>query len=200
MLIKDRNVSDKLPHATSALYFLTHPSEGLLYIGKAGNFRGRWSLKSDFTGQTSIELTHACLDPAINLGNVRLSWWPMPKDCLVSLESFLIQDLSPKWNTAGRGPGGPKNNMREFTTAYAEYQRELARFPAERAQHEQEAKQRQEEVKRKKVERRRKVQARYRLRKKKFRESMKKVPCPYCQQEFRKRGLKAHQRYCNPSP
>lgn len=189
VLIEDMYVVDLLPSDTSAIYFLSHHDKGLLYIGKASNLKGRWSLKCDIAGQFSVELTHHCLDPAINLSNVRLSWWSVPKVCLATIESILIRDLSPRWNREGRTGGRATNDRWNYTTKEKERMEAQRVWEAEREKNIGEREER-------KAERRRMSQARYRLRKKKFHESMKKVPCSFCQREFRKRGLKNHEHYC----
>ena len=40
--IVDVYVKRTLPLSTSAVYFVTHPEEGVLYIGKANDLRARW--------------------------------------------------------------------------------------------------------------------------------------------------------------
>jgi hypothetical protein len=200
VLIEDIHVARLLPFDTSAIYFLSHPEKGLLYIGTASNLQGRWSLKCDMFGEFSVELTHSCLDPAINLGNVRLSWWSVPKECLVTLESFLIRDLLPRWNQRGRTGGKATNDRGDYTTRKKEEMEAQKVWEAEKEERRRKHEEYLERVKLKKAERSRKLAALRRLRKKKFKESMKKVPCPFCQREFIKRGLKIHERTCPLKP
>lgn len=87
-----------LPVRTSAIYFLVSRSQGLLYIGRATNLRSRWDnlpvdLMNDFPA-------HAKRRPAIELGDVTLHWWGMPRECLAIVESILLQVNKPPWNTA----------------------------------------------------------------------------------------------------
>lgn len=79
-----------IPVKTTGIYFLTHPVEGLLYIGKAKNIRNRWS--DTFMG------IHDCLEGAVRLGNVRLSWLPLPDGLNLLVEQKLIRLWKPKWN------------------------------------------------------------------------------------------------------
>jgi hypothetical protein len=89
VLIEDEEVFRRLPEEISAIYFLTHPYEELLYIGKANNVQRRWR---------PVGNTHACLGPAIQLGHVKLSWWKLDIDSLSIVEDLLIKLWSPLWN------------------------------------------------------------------------------------------------------
>lgn len=89
VLIEDDGVFRELPEDVLAVYFLTHPIEELLYIGKANDLQRRWRP----TGNT-----HSCLDPAIRLGCVKLSWWELDVDSLSIVEDLLIKLWSPPWN------------------------------------------------------------------------------------------------------
>jgi GIY-YIG catalytic domain len=74
-----------LPNAPHCVYFLTHAEHGLLYIGKAYNLKYRFK-------------HHEHLQPAIDLGNARLSWLELPRELPAVLEDVLIVGRRPKWN------------------------------------------------------------------------------------------------------
>ncbi len=99
--ITDEDVSERLPRAMAAIYFLLHPTEGVLYIGKAHNLKGRWS--PNFFRRTP----HECFEGALELGDVELAWWAVPKEYLTALEALLIQIWSPKWNVHERPEVSP---------------------------------------------------------------------------------------------
>jgi len=90
VVIADDDVCESLPMRTAAVYFLTHPTEGLLYIGKAKNVRSRWGAPA--------YRQHDCLEMAIRLRDVRLSWWALPESLLGVVEESLIRMRKPKWN------------------------------------------------------------------------------------------------------
>ncbi len=100
------DVSDALPAATSAVYFLWSASKGLLYIGKAGNLRNRWRLVYSFikTGDPMEDIrwdpqgTHSKLRDALELGDVTLHWLAIPRDYITLAESLLVQAHTPPWN------------------------------------------------------------------------------------------------------
>jgi len=91
---------DKLPVSTPAVYYLVHECKGVLYIGKATNIRSRWAFRRNTVGGDVPMQIHHRLEEAIRLGNVRLYWWAVPRECLVILENLLIQRHRPPWNIA----------------------------------------------------------------------------------------------------
>ena len=89
--------------ACSAVYFLWSKREGLLYIGKATNVRNRWRLRTRYdrsAGREAIwwEMCHSRLRDAVELGDVRLHWWDMPRQYITAVESLLLQIHRPTWN------------------------------------------------------------------------------------------------------
>ncbi len=91
--INDHESLDQLPLNTSCIYFLTHPKQGILYIGKASDLRGRFRGKN-FSGVH----THHRLEAAIKLKNVRLSWVDCLEPAKTIIEMLLIRNLKPAWN------------------------------------------------------------------------------------------------------
>lgn len=89
VLIEDEEVYRQLPVDVSAVYFLTHPIEELLYVGKTNNLQTRWRP----TGHT-----HEYLQPAIRLGQVTLAWWVLDADISSIVEEILIGTWGPSWN------------------------------------------------------------------------------------------------------
>src|SRR5215467_6859771 len=74
VMIEDNEVHKSLPVCTSAVYFLTHPSLGLLYIGKSKLLKTRW--------YSNAYNEHACLEIALRTENVRLVWWAIPEELI----------------------------------------------------------------------------------------------------------------------
>ena len=89
--------SDDLPKIP-VVYFLVSRSRGLLYIGKATSLSLRWKLFRHITGPILKEFCHAQLGPSIELGDVMLRWWEMPRECITIVESILLQNSMPPWN------------------------------------------------------------------------------------------------------
>ena len=90
VMIEEYELYKSLPTRTAAIYFLTHPELGMLYIGKAKNLRMRWA-ENNYN-------EHDCLEIALQTENVRLSWWEMPSDLHGLIEESLIRLWQPKWN------------------------------------------------------------------------------------------------------
>jgi hypothetical protein len=88
----------RLPFAP-AVYFLSSRSRGLLYIGKATNLRTRWALTYHVNGQILWDLCHGKLRDALELGDVSISWWELPRQYITIAESVLLQIHQPPWNT-----------------------------------------------------------------------------------------------------
>jgi hypothetical protein len=88
-----------LPSRTCAVYFLVYGGSELKYIGKAANLRSRWY----FTGEQFFKRepydVHHCLPRALELGNVTLHYWTMPKKYLSIVEVLLLREFKPPWNT-----------------------------------------------------------------------------------------------------
>lgn len=93
----DEKIVERLPIAP-AVYFLRSRSQGLLYIGKATNLRGRWRLAYHTSGQVLWELCHARHRDAVELGDVSLHWWLLPRQYITIAESALLQMHRPPWN------------------------------------------------------------------------------------------------------
>jgi predicted GIY-YIG superfamily endonuclease len=83
--VDNERIFEALPHDASCVYFLTHAEHGLLYIGKALDFKNRIKY-------------HGHLQPAIELGNVKLSWLELPRELLAICEDILISQRSARWN------------------------------------------------------------------------------------------------------
>ena len=81
------------------VYFLVSRSRGLLYIGKATSLWLRWQPSRHITGVLMKDFCHAQLGPAIELGDVMLRWWEMPRECITIVESILLQINKPPWNS-----------------------------------------------------------------------------------------------------
>jgi len=92
-----------LPEATSCVYFLTHPEQGLLYIGKANNLKKRFYMYPSIfdTSQPEVLHTHPALIQAVRCGNTKLSWLEVSPDLNEMIEKILIGTLVPKWNGHG---------------------------------------------------------------------------------------------------
>src|SRR5258706_3215030 len=113
--ISDENVFERLPPTASAVYFLLHPTFGLLYIGKARDLQVRWRLNRNVYGEIRARGTHHWLKSALDLGGVEIAWWAVHKKYLTVVETVMIQLLSPKWNTheqSGASRDGVKPRMR----------------------------------------------------------------------------------------
>jgi hypothetical protein len=100
----DPDSLDDLPLGPG-VYFLTDTKQRLLYVGKAANIRGRWSVKGDGRGGVYWEGCHHCLRAALNLGDVRIAWQLMPQAFLSIVEEACIRVYQPPWNSRGRGNG-----------------------------------------------------------------------------------------------
>jgi hypothetical protein len=92
VFISSRSIVKSLPRV-SAVYFL-HNYDGLLYIGKVENLKARWA--------ASRNVEHECLDKALKIGGVRLSWKEMEIRHLVIVESAFIRLWYPVWNVVGK--------------------------------------------------------------------------------------------------
>lgn len=99
VLIEDEEVYRRLPEDVSAVYFLTHPYEELLYLGKANDLRTRWRPSGH---------THDCLDPTLQLRDVKLAWWALDVDLLSAVEEVLTKAWRPLWN------GGAKDWIKRY--------------------------------------------------------------------------------------
>jgi hypothetical protein len=93
-----------LPDRTTAVYFLVSRSRGMLYIGRATNLRNRWGQNPyhpDEHGKWggSDYPAHDQKRPSIELGDVVLHWWVVPRELLAFLESMLLQIHRPPWNS-----------------------------------------------------------------------------------------------------
>jgi excinuclease UvrABC nuclease subunit len=100
--IRTESLYQELPRQTTAIYFLIHPTEGLLYVGKAVNLKSRWKPHTYPDGEIYEALTHSCLKLALEMGGVEIAWWTVPKRYLTIVETLLIQHWSPKWNVTER--------------------------------------------------------------------------------------------------
>lgn len=108
--IEDEEVSESLPRKMTAVYFLTHDSEGLLYVGKTHELRKRW-LNAYWSHN---HCGHQCMPHALHLKDVRLSWWQLPKELIEIVESSLIRLWTPKWNRENQGlPKLPDNEVED---------------------------------------------------------------------------------------
>lgn len=97
--IKNRESFESLPPNICCVYFLIHPVQGVLYVGKAINLRSRWRIKYNAWGQFNREQNHDCLLKSIRLRDVKLAWWEIPKEYKPLIENMLIKIYNPKWNT-----------------------------------------------------------------------------------------------------
>jgi GIY-YIG catalytic domain len=106
ILLENYKSVDALPEATSCVYFLTHPEQGFLYIGKSNNLKKRfYKYPSIFDSSQPEELfTHPALIHAVRLGNTKLSWLEVPPVFNELIEKTLIKALEPKWNGRGNMP------------------------------------------------------------------------------------------------
>jgi hypothetical protein len=115
VIIEDENVYKQIPSCASGVYFLTHHQKGLLYIGKAKSIRQRWAFNA--------YQEHDCLEPAICLENVKLTWWVIPAHMITIVEDMLIRLWNPKWN------GQIKSHMRNDRDHDSElYQSNVEKF------------------------------------------------------------------------
>jgi hypothetical protein len=97
--VDSRDFGDQLPISTTAVYYLVHQPKGILYIGKATNLSSRWrTVENCVGGDIPIQIHHK-LEKALELGNVWLYWWTVPKECLTIIENLLIQRHRPPWNS-----------------------------------------------------------------------------------------------------
>lgn len=90
---------DNCPFANNAIYFLTHPTYGILYVGKANNLRGRWRCDWNY-GALEWMPTHKQHQRALDLGGVYLSWTECKNPDVI--EAILIKALQPPWNIRGK--------------------------------------------------------------------------------------------------
>lgn len=106
ILLDRYDIAEDLPNA-SGIYFLisakkrTPRRTRLLYIGKAVNIRSRWTLKRQFLDSSQIywDMCHHRLKDAVDLGDVTIRWWFLPREQLTCIESLLIQLHLPPWNS-----------------------------------------------------------------------------------------------------
>jgi excinuclease UvrABC nuclease subunit len=89
--------AERLPLATSGVYFLRSEACGLLYIGKATNIRQRWMPHplAPFVPQN-----HRRFEDALDQGDVMLHYLELPQYQLATIESMLLQMHRPPWNIA----------------------------------------------------------------------------------------------------
>ena len=94
------DITDGLPMAASAIYFLCSHSRGLLYLGCAANLRSRWRIRRYINDERDIysEMCHHRLKQSIELGDVMIRWWELPREYLEVAESVLLQIHGPPWN------------------------------------------------------------------------------------------------------
>lgn len=106
-------VASRLPDVSS-LYFLTHEEHGLLYVGRAISLTRRWEVPRNMYQQRMWDLAHAWLWPCYRLGNVRLSWWEIPRNFIEELESAAIKVLHPRLNERSRSSARGKQLAQEL--------------------------------------------------------------------------------------
>ncbi|MGH8469690.1 MAG: tyrosine-type recombinase/integrase [Gammaproteobacteria bacterium] len=100
-MIDTVDLGPRLPNV-ACVYFLTHPDQGLLYVGRAVALSQRFEVSKNIYQQRMWDLAHAWLYPCYRLGNVRLSWWTIPSDFIEEVESAAIKILHPRLNERGR--------------------------------------------------------------------------------------------------
>jgi len=88
---------DKIPRGIPCLYFVHHPSFGLLYLGKAVDLRRRWKAEGRI-GQLRTAL-HQIHKRCIEIGNVTLSWFQLDPRAHEIAETIAIRFFHPWWNT-----------------------------------------------------------------------------------------------------
>jgi hypothetical protein len=90
---------DRLPVTTTAVYFLMRKGR-ILYIGRATNLRNRWRVENELidTSKVCWERCHHKLADALELGDVSLHWWVLPRKYLAIAESVFLQIHRPPWN------------------------------------------------------------------------------------------------------
>lgn len=90
-----------LPVRTSAIYFLWSRSEGLVYLGRATDLRIRWAAHSwvHTNGERALAKIHATHERALELGDVRIHWWAIPREHLGLVEGSLLRIHRPPWNS-----------------------------------------------------------------------------------------------------
>lgn len=101
IVIDTVDLGPRLPNV-ACVYFLTHPDQGLLYVGRAVALSQRFEVPKNIYQQRMWDLAHAWLYPCYRLGNVRLSWWTIPSDFIEEVESAAIKILHPRLNERGR--------------------------------------------------------------------------------------------------
>jgi excinuclease UvrABC nuclease subunit len=95
--ICDREIWARLPCECSAVYFVTHPIDGVLYIGKTAAIRQRWA-STYRLGRQIYTLNHSKHAQALDLGDCELSWLEIDRCYLAALEAALIGLHLPPWN------------------------------------------------------------------------------------------------------
>ena len=88
-----------LPANTSVVYFLVHRGSVLKYIGKASNLRSRWYFTGKQFFMRELQDVHHCLPLALELGDMALHYWKMPKKYLSIVELLLLREFTPPWNS-----------------------------------------------------------------------------------------------------
>lgn len=87
---------DSLPRNVPSIYFVTHPQHSLLYIGKARCLRMRWRAEGRrYESRNPLHQHHSRL---LQIGNARLSWFPLPLISHEIAETLAIRCLKPAWN------------------------------------------------------------------------------------------------------
>ena len=86
-----------IPHRICCLYFLVHPVDGLLYIGKSTNLRERWRItRGEKYG--AITKQHHVLERYDPPEHVFLCWYEIDRNLAELMEPILIRELNPEWN------------------------------------------------------------------------------------------------------
>ena len=88
-----------IPKKISCVYFLVHPTRGILYIGKALDLRNRWTNKYHIQ-----RVAHDCHEPCLKLGMVSLRWFLLDDPVKTIAEMLLIRKIRPEWNSEFMGP------------------------------------------------------------------------------------------------
>lgn len=99
--IKLENENYNLPFNICGLYFLLHPDQGILYIGKTINLRQRWSILRD-DKSNELLTCHHMLERSLEQGGVYLAWKEINREIAGLIEPILIKKLHPKWNTINK--------------------------------------------------------------------------------------------------
>jgi hypothetical protein len=97
--LEDEFSSEKIPRKLSCIYFLTHDSKGILYIGKTLDLFSRWIYVKSCYPYNPPDKQHHMLERSLHLKNVHLHWFEIGGITATIIEPILINKLKPKWNT-----------------------------------------------------------------------------------------------------